>query len=163
MKLWPTDRFEVETTMSVDDVVEALKTKIEPKRWFRLSPSHASFQGTISRDGFKITRIIQYRNSFLPIVTGRFLPGNSGIKVAIRLGLHPLVVAFLCVWFGGVGIAAIAAIFVLLTRQTQAAPLLLIPIGIARLRSGPCLRWILVRGKEAATDVDQHAGRGKAW
>jgi len=106
MKFLPSDKFEIETTLSPTMIVDSLHLSIEPKKLFRMSSSsnHKPFQGEITQDGFKITRIIHYRNSFLPIITGRFLPGNPGLKVEIRMGLHPFVIAFMSIWFGGVGL-----------------------------------------------------------
>ena len=140
MKFWPSDTFEIKTTMSPEEIVAALNSRIEPKKLFRFSSDHAPFQDDISRDGFKITRVVHYRNSFLPIVTGRFLPGNSGIKVVIRLGLHPFVTAFMCVWFGGVGLGVIGTISGLLSGQAPASPMLLIPFGML------VFGWALVSG-----------------
>jgi len=140
MKLWPSDRFEIETALSPEAIVTALNTQIEPKKLFRFSTNHAPFQGEISRDAFRITRIIHYRNSFLPVVRGKFLPGTAGIKVAIRLGLHPFVTVFMCVWFGGVGLGAIAALAGLIRGQAPASPMLLIPLAML------VFGWALVSG-----------------
>jgi len=140
MKFWPSDRFEIETTMSPEAIVTALNSKIEPKKLFRLSLDHAPFQGDISRDGFRITRIVHYRNSFLPVVTGKFLAGDSGTKVAIRLGLHPVVTAFMCVWFGIVGLAVVVALAGLPSGLAPTSPVPLIPLGML------VLGWALVSG-----------------
>jgi len=140
MKLWPSDRFEIDTAMSPDEIVAALESNIEPGKFFRFQRHHAPFQGKVYEDGFRITRIIHYRNSFLPVVTGKFLPGASGIKVAIRMGLHPLVTAFMCVWFGGVGLGMIGVIAGLLSGQAPASLMLLIPF--AMLAFGCALVWV---------------------
>ncbi len=83
MRLWPSDSFEIETTMSPEEIVASLNAEIDPAKWFRHSPGHKTFQGDISRDGFKITRVIHYRNSFLPIIRGTFRPGQSGSRAFI--------------------------------------------------------------------------------
>lgn len=127
MKFWPSDKFEIETTMLPQDIVASLNSNVEPKKLYRMSKEHAPFQGNISPDGFKIIRIIHYRNSFLPVIKGRFLPGDSGIKVAIRMELHPLVALFMLVWFGGIGLGLLAAIVRLLNGHTLPYPMLLIP------------------------------------
>jgi hypothetical protein len=140
MKFLPYDKFEIETTMSPEAFVAALNSQVEPKRLFRMSSNHLPFQGDISRDGFRITRIIHYRNSFLPIVSGKYFPGPSGIVVEIWMGLHPLVIVFMCVWFGGVGFGAFAMLSGLVTGQVQASPILLIPFGML------LFGWALVSG-----------------
>lgn len=125
MKFWPCDSFEIETTMSTEDIVASLNARVEPRKLLRLrligfSSHHAEFEGHISRDGFKITRIIDHLNSFLPVITGRFLPGESGIKIAIRMRLHLFATAFMCVWCGAWVSAGIA---VLLSGSATAVPL----------------------------------------
>ncbi|GAB3916219.1 hypothetical protein [Larkinella terrae] len=52
------------------------------------------FQGKISETGFEISRIIRYRNSFLPLVKGRFESnGMGGLDIRIVMTL-PLFVQF---------------------------------------------------------------------
>lgn len=126
MKLWPSDRFDIESSMSPEALAAALSSNVEPRKWFRWSKVHARFQGEVSRDGFEITRIIRYQNSSLPIVRGQFLPNASGTKVAIRMGLHPSAIAFVCVWFGGLGLGTFAFAYVWLSGQASAWPGLLI-------------------------------------
>ncbi len=140
MKFWPSDQFEIQTTMSAEDIVASLSSEIEPNKLFGMSTDHAPFQGDISRHGFKITRIIHYRNSFLPIISGKFLPGDAGVKVAIRMRLHPFVTAFMCVWFGGVGLGVVAVVGGLLSGPAPASPMLLIPFGML------VFGWALVSG-----------------
>ena len=130
MKIWPSDRFEIKTQMSLETAVATIKSSIEPKKFFRFSSGNAAFQGEVSYDGFKITRIIHYRNSFLPVVSGKFLPGNSGVRVVVHLGLHRLVSAFTCLWFGGVGFSIIRSVAELLSEQTPASLMLFIPFGM---------------------------------
>src|SRR5438067_5331361 len=125
MKLWPTDSFEIETTMSEEEIASALRKWIEPRKTFRLSWDHAAFEGSFTNDGFKITRIIHYRNGFLPVVRGRFLAGPSGTRVKIEMRLQKFSAIFMAVWFGGVILGVAWAITVLLTRHTRFDPMLL--------------------------------------
>jgi len=141
MKFWPSDKLEIETTMPLEAVVAALSSKIEPIKPLRFSRDHAIFQGYVFRDGFKISRIIHYPNSFLPVVTGKFLPGDSGIRAAIRLGLHPFVAVFMLVWFGVISLGIIAAAAGLLIGHpalSQMLPLLagMLVFGLALVLGG---------------------------
>ena len=95
----------------------------------RFSRDHAPFQGEVYPGGFRISRIIHYRNSFLPMITGEFQPGAAGTKVVIRMGLHPFVTVFLCVWFGGVGLGLFAVLSGIRSGQTSPA-MLLAPVGM---------------------------------
>ncbi len=140
MKLLPYDSFEIDTPMSAKAIIGVLTDTVEPTRWFRLSKDHKTFQGTVEHDGFKITRIIHYRNSFLPVVRGRFAPGPSGFTVTVTMRLHPFVMAFMCLWFGGVGLGVVASLAGLAFGRAEADPMLLIPFGML------LFGWALVSG-----------------
>jgi hypothetical protein len=140
MRFWPSDSFEIETTMTPEEIVDSLKCGVEPKKLFRFSSAHTVFQGDLMRDGFKISRIIHYRNSFLPIVHGTFRPGHSGSIVSIKMRLHRFVAAFMCFWFGGVVVGMLAVIFGLSSGKTQVSLMLLIPFGML------AFGWALVSG-----------------
>jgi hypothetical protein len=100
MKLLPYDTMTIDVPEATEKVADSLRQHVEPKKWFRLSHDHAPFQGQVDELGFTISRIIHYQNSFLPILHGRFSTQQYGTKVHVRITLHPLVLAFLCVWFG---------------------------------------------------------------
>ncbi|NLB66748.1 MAG: hypothetical protein GX803_09795 [Lentisphaerae bacterium] len=140
MKIFPHDAFEIATPMSAEAIGAVLHDMVEPTKWLRLTRDHKTFQGTVERDGFKITRIIHYRNSFLPVVRGRFKPGPSGVTVAVTMRLHPFVTAFMGLWFGGVGVGIVAALAALVLGQADAHPTMLIPFGLL------LIGWALVSG-----------------
>jgi hypothetical protein len=100
MKLLPYDSFTIQTRDPLPLVRQRLKAQVEDRRIrFGFSRSHAPYEGTVSETGFKISRIIHYRNSFLPVIRGHFetqLDGTTAIQ--IQMGLHPLVMTFLGFW-----------------------------------------------------------------
>ena len=116
--------------MSTQEIIAVLNSAIEPRNLFRFSRRHKVFQGSISHDGFKITRIIHYENSFLPVIRGTFRLGQSGITVSVRMRIHPLVAAFMCVWFAGVGLGVLIVLAGLLSGRIEPSPVLLIPFGM---------------------------------
>jgi hypothetical protein len=63
----------------------------------------ALFEGTVGSNSFKITRLISYHNSFLPIVRGAVVPRTTGTDIKVLMHLHPLVAAFMVVWLCAVG------------------------------------------------------------
>jgi hypothetical protein len=141
MKLLPYDKFEIQTTLTLEETITALKAQVEPKKWLRwFSRDHAIFEGDVSRDGFKIMRIIHYRNSFMPVIRGTFKQGQNGINVTIRMGLHPFVMAFMCVWFGGVTVGLFAVGAGLSNANISLSPPLLIPIAML------IFGWVMVSG-----------------
>ena len=124
MKLWPSDSFEIQTSMSIEEIIERLEAEIEPSGF---SHQHKAFQGEISREGFKITRFLRYPNAFLPIVRGTFKPGQSGVSVAIKMGLHPLATIFMCAWYACI-LGFMGDFLKLLKGQVQIHPTDFIPI-----------------------------------
>lgn len=72
MKVLPADSFTILTPDTLPIVVQRLNAQVEPTKVFRFSNKHLPYQGTISESGFQISHIIHYRNSFLPVIRGRF-------------------------------------------------------------------------------------------
>lgn len=100
MKFLPYDHFSINTPQHSLEVIKKLETYIEPPKAIRwgFSRDHAPYEGTISTSGFKIHRIIHYRNSFLPIIRGQFESTNAGTTVHITMQLNSFVTAFLMFW-----------------------------------------------------------------
>ena len=96
-----------------EDVLRILRANTSarpPSLWF---PSDAveSFHGTITGNNFRIQRNIHYRNSFLPVIRGRVDATESGSEIRLEMSLHPVVKAFLAVWFAFVGLDCLATLF----------------------------------------------------
>ncbi len=140
MRFLPHDSFDIETSMSPEEIARSLKASVEPRKLFRLSSKHAIFQGELLCNGFKISRIIHYRNSFLPIINGTIRASHSGFIISINMRLHRFVMAFMCFWFGGVSIGMLTAIMGLLSGKTHSSLILLIPFGML------VFGWALVSG-----------------
>ncbi|OPY65440.1 MAG: hypothetical protein A4E63_02972 [Syntrophorhabdus sp. PtaU1.Bin050] len=106
----------------------------------KILTGHKIFEGKVSWEGFKITRIIHYRNSFLPIVQGRFRQEEPGISISVRMYLHPFVIAFMCLWFGGIGFGICMMGKGIASGHAAFTPFLLIPFGML------FLGWMMVSG-----------------
>ena len=61
----------------------------------------APFAGSRDDATFKVVRLIRYRNSFLPVIRGRIVPGGMGADVRLVMTLHPIVAVFLLLWCAG--------------------------------------------------------------
>ena len=130
MKLWPSDSFEIHTNLSRQETIEKVASFVEPKKWFRFFHEGKPFQGKCSQEGFRITRIIRYRNSFLPIINGNYLNGSNGTTIQIKMVLHPIVIAFMCIWFGGVIIGAVSISYSLVIRKCSFQLPMFIPFAM---------------------------------
>ena len=119
----PFDRFAIETHYSREELNRRVAALVVPKRkWdetlsdamdrpFRRSGSPKPpdrFEGTLTAEGFRGTRVIRYRNSFLPVIQGGFITrmdGGTDIQVSMRL--HWLTLLFMLAWLLFVGFAAV--------------------------------------------------------
>jgi hypothetical protein len=100
----PVDRFVLVSPFSPGDVAAKLAESVEPKRWFRFfGAGRCPFEGDVGPTTFEIRRIIGYRNSFLPQITGTLSPhASGGTQISVRMALHPFPLVFACLWLGAV-------------------------------------------------------------
>jgi len=88
------------------------------------------FIGKIEGDRFKVRRDVRYRNSFLPIVTGRVASVPSGVRIDVTMSLHPAVAVFMLIWFSAVGLAAVVSAWTLLRGPRDEQLWFLMPWGM---------------------------------
>lgn len=102
MLLIPYKRLSFKVSLSTADASKLLADSVDPNfSYFSLfRKTDKTFQGKVNEAGFQISRIIRYRNSFLPTLNGKFVLAGSGTQVDVTLSMHPLVIGFLIIWFG---------------------------------------------------------------
>ena len=139
MILLPYEKFQIDTFLSPIEARKRIESIVVPtpsfgtrfvnslNNMFKKSGAD-QFIGKIDDQGFRLRRLIYYRNSFLPVVKGRFQQGSAGTKVDVTMTLHPAVMVFMLIWFGGLGTMGVIPMFVVLS--TGFRPELLIPIGM---------------------------------
>ena len=129
--LIPYKSININTSLTVDEAVQLVSEAIAlPRSFFQgWGKAAREFEGTVSTSGFTISRAIRYRNSFLPILFGKFVPSAQGVRVEVRMTLHPLVIAFAVLWFTFVGGFLLLAIGSTLTTLKVDEGILL-PIGM---------------------------------
>lgn len=114
MNWLPYHLFEINSPLSLAGALDAIRARTEPVKWFRWrwpsSQNDDRFEGEVANNGFTVRRIIGYRNSFLPEITGAISAAGRGSRVVITMKPHALVIAFAAVWCTGV-IAALVATF----------------------------------------------------
>src|ERR1039458_9653010 len=71
--------------------------------WRSRDPGTPPFIGIVDDDSFRVKRDIRYRNSFSPLVWGRFIATPTGTRVNVIMFIHPLVALFMVFWLGTVG------------------------------------------------------------
>jgi hypothetical protein len=118
-----------------EEVLVRLADILEPEKIFRIRflglgrQAGKFYEGSITNDSFDMRRIIGYKNSFLPKISGTVEDTSGGSLVHVKMRLQVFVLIFMIVWMTLVGIAALVCTIVLLASG-KFNPFLLIPIGM---------------------------------
>ncbi len=94
---------QIKSKLKVDEIERRLKSQLDPHSiisgMFR--GDHKYFQGNINNGEFKISRIIHYKNSFRPVITGKVQSeiDHNVIDLTLRLDFAVLAV-FLFITLG---------------------------------------------------------------
>jgi hypothetical protein len=85
----PFRKFEFSTPMSTTHAARVLQEIVEPPRkWgWPTSTKRGYFEGKVAGGRFKILRIINYQNSFMPMIEGNFRRDGLGTKVTLKMRL----------------------------------------------------------------------------
>lgn len=111
MKYLPFERISYNTKLPEQEVLRRLSNCVEPKRFGFRKVSDKEYEGDINDNSFDISKIIQYRNSFIPQIKGTIQKNNQGTQIEVTMQLHVFVFVFLIFWcsfallfFIGIGI-----------------------------------------------------------
>jgi hypothetical protein len=122
-KYLPVEDYVLTTKLSPQEVHNRIAANIEPRAGIRLSllPRHTSkpYEGQIYNNQFTISRIIHYRNSFLPIIKGTISSYLSQTQIAITMKPHSFVLVFMLVWMGFVGLACVGILIALAIKGNR--------------------------------------------
>ncbi len=114
--LIPFDSLTITTSLTFLEVLQRLDEVLTPPKLFRITlpfgpPPAKPYEGTISGNTFKISRIITGRNSFLPIIKGEIYSQPFGCSIRIRMSLHKIVLAFMILWLWTTGFIGMFSLF----------------------------------------------------
>lgn len=132
LRPWPFTLFEIHTPLPPEMVFNVLQSHSEPTRFLRGWGDHKYFEGECSEAGFKLRRVIQYQNSFLPVINGRIIREGAGSLIKVQMRLHVFAAAFMAFWFGTlvwISLSATPNFFANLAKADHAA-LLTIAMGV---------------------------------
>ena len=82
------------TTLHPQEVLRRLDHVIEPEKLFRRK-NDKLFEGRITGNTFSFRRIIHYRNSFLPQISGEVNEHYGGSEIKVKVVLNPVAGGFL--------------------------------------------------------------------
>ncbi|MFN3464173.1 MAG: hypothetical protein ACK4X1_08850 [Terricaulis sp.] len=106
VKLIPYHRFEIISALPQIEALQAIASRIEERKWFRITAMSAAnderFSGTVAGNKFSISRIMGYRNSFAPVIEGEISEGGrfSRIQITMRPSISVAIfLGFICLIF----------------------------------------------------------------
>lgn len=135
-KVLPYENYVLTTNLSVDEVLERIADNIEQKQAFRFSifgqNYYKPYTGNITGETFKMSRNINYRNSFLPVITGQVSTFLGQTQVKIKMRPDIIVLIFISFWLGSVGLVCLGTLLIGLIQIRQIlhegfSPMLFIP------------------------------------
>lgn len=126
-----------ETKLSPSACVKRLRERVGTPMFGK-----AQFYGKVRETTFWIEERTGYRNSFKTRVRGEISSAPTGARVTCRVGVHPLIIAFISVWASAVAIAL--AVVAVSNPRIIHVPLFMLCAGAGLFGAG---RW-LARGEE---------------
>ena len=122
-KFLPFENFNLRTNLTKAEVLDRITNNIEPKKTFQFSffPKKRTkpYEGKIIGNSFEISRIIYYRNSFVPFIKGSIHSDDHGTEIAIAMRLFTSVIIFTLLWFGAAALICIGALVAAFVQSTE--------------------------------------------
>jgi hypothetical protein len=125
------ERFSIETELTPRDVVQRLRLVTGPARLIRgPDDSRKEFYGYVDDREFRVTRRIDYLNSFNPLIRGTIEETPTGSSVQVSLAMRRWVSVFMGLWFGFLALFFVAAVAIVATQRTSTV-LVFLPLVLA--------------------------------
>ncbi len=138
-KYLPVENYVITTRLSAAEVYKRLSENIAAKRTFRLTGSNRKstkpYEGVIHGNSFTISRVIDYRNSFLPIIQGNISTFLGQTEVRVKMRPMTFVLIFMSLWLGVVALVCIGILIAGFLKFSELlkngfSPMVLIPFGM---------------------------------
>ena len=109
--LVPYERFSLDSAETPAALAGRLRAQTSTGSAWSLSAPKEPYRGQVSEEGFRLQPVIRYRNSFLPVIIGRFEPTGGGARIDVRQRPVWFVLGFMTIWLAGVLLIGGAAVF----------------------------------------------------
>lgn len=110
-KILPVENYHLAIDLPVEEVHKRLANCIETSKNSTSSSLSRTlnkpYEGKILENSFSIKRVIQYRNSFLPVISGQIIPHQNHVEIKIKMKPIKIVIIFMSLWLGLVGLFCI--------------------------------------------------------
>jgi hypothetical protein len=134
----PYKHFILETHLSPDEAQARLAAQLRPPSWRNSWRAGPPYEGRLQDSHFEISRVINYRNSFLPTISGEMRPTAQGAEIEITLQLQPLVRAFMLLWMGLLMVFTVLILCGVLVKGNWSIGIL-VPILMSGMGYGICV------------------------
>lgn len=114
----PFENLIYKSSLSKDELIQHIKKELETKN---------SYSGKVLENNFRIKREINYRNSFLPVITGEIFDSTNGSKIMVKMRLILFVQIFISIWLSGVFLAIIFCVVTIINDNSASLFILSIP------------------------------------
>jgi hypothetical protein len=157
-KFLPFEYFVLQTNLTMAEVLGRIADNIEPRKGLRLDSYPEKrikqYEGRIIDNNFEINRIIDYKNSFLPMISGQIQPGTNNMKIFITMRPAVFVLALMAIVLGTTGSACLTIIIMVIINfnkilQQGISPMILIPFGMFILGYGMIIIGFKMESKKA--------------
>jgi len=137
MKYVPIEDITYRSPLSPREITDKIGSILEPREVFVRSSfwgnnEYKPYKGGVAETSFHMKRIIAYKNSFLPRITGTITPEGGGSRVEVKMRLGAVVVLFMCIWFCGIGMVGYRTISANVHSESL-YPLLLALLGMVSI------------------------------
>ena len=138
-KVLPFENYVLTTKLSADEVLKRVADNIQQRQGFSFSTFNSNYTkpytGQIIGTTFTMNRNINYRNSFLPVITGHVKTFLGQTQVNIKIRPVTLVLIFISFWLGIGGLVCLGMLLIGLLQFRQIlqdgfSPMLFIPFGM---------------------------------
>ncbi len=138
-KYLPLENYVLTTRLSAAEVYNRLSENIQAKQAFQLTgfnrKSSKPYEGIINEHSFTISRVIDYRNSFLPVIQGNISTFLGQTQVQVKMKPMTFVLVFMSFWLGMVGLVCLVMLVVGILQistllKNGFSPMMLIPFGM---------------------------------
>ena len=132
----PYEKYVLTSKLSADEVCKRISENIEHRKGLQFSLFRRStlkpYEGQILNHSFTINRIIQYKNSFLPLTRGNISTFFGQTQISIEMKLSNIAIIFISIWLAVVGIICLGILIIWLLQiaENKFSPGILIPFGM---------------------------------
>lgn len=160
MKYLPFENVTYQTSLDAKEVLSRIVSILDTRNTSTISRPFRSgngkdYEGGIDGNTFYMSRIIGYRNSFLPEISGVVKEVSGETEVNVKMRLQPAVLVLTIVWLAGVFLVLVGAGIVFFKKgdfnTSFLIPLAMLLFGYALTTGG--FKYESVKSKKYLADL----------